>query len=496
MDFPERPARPLTLESAQQQLDDCWAVIKSFRAIHEENQQLKESVAELTHRLDQLVEQLGSSSRNSSKPPSSDSPEQKAKRLRTRKRSSRQQGGQPGHPRHERALLPEDEVDSIQHYFPQTHCDCGGTVSVDAQPAYRHQIWDIPPMNMQVDEHQFYRGVCVGCGKAHHSQWPDWLPRGQMGAGLIGWIGMLSGQYHLSIRHIQSLLKEMCRTTFSTGAISNAQGKLSDWLETPYQQVGKHIRQQTVAQADETRHSHKHSKSPHWMWVMVSGAFCFFMTHHSRGQAVAMQLLGGFSGYLVTDHYSGYNHYDSDKRQICWAHLIRHFLKISARPGQAGTIGKRLLLLGHLVFRTRHRYDKNLSWEAIYRRRMQRLRHSFQATLQTGTKLSPITAKRTRNQCLHLQKAEAMCWTFLKDSRIPLTNNQAESALRPYVIWRKLSFASQSLRGLRFRPMILTVSATARQLGMSTLEVLREISQQGLAQKPITFQFSFRHRLR
>lgn len=495
MQFPERPAQPLTLKAAQQQLDECWVVINSFRSLHEENQQLKQAVAELTQRLDTVVEQLGSSSRNSSKPPSGDNPEQKAKRPRKRKKSPRKAGGQPGHPRHERALLPEDKADRIEQYFPHERCCCGGAVEMAETPAYRHQIRDVIPMRMRVDEHQFYQGVCAGCGKTHHSQWPDWLPGGQMGAGLISRIGMMSGQYHLSVRKIQSLLREMCQDTFSTGAISNAQGKLSDWMETPYQQVGDYIRQQPVVHADETRHSHKHSRSPYWMWTLVSGLFCFFMTHSSRGQGAASQLLGSFSGYLVTDHYSGYNHYPADKRQICWAHLIRHFLKISARPGQAGAIGKRLLLLGLVIFRTRHRFEKKPGWEAIYRRRMQRLRHRFQATLEKGAGLSPVTAKRTLNQCLHLQKYEAMCWTFLKDNRIPLTNNRAESALRPYVIWQKLSFATQSLRGLRFRPMVLTLTGTARQLGMSSWEMLREISEQGLERKSITFQFPFEQRL-
>lgn len=495
MDFPERPPRPLTQKAAEQQLDECWVVIESFRTLHEENQQLKQAVADLTQRLDTLVEQLGSSSRNSSKAPSTDSPEQKAKRPGKRKKSARQPGGQPGHPRHERASLPEDQVDHIEQYFPHERCGCGSRVEMADAPAYRHQIWDIIPMKMKVEEHQFYQGVCAGCGKTHHGQWPDWLPSGQMGAGLISWIGMMSGQYHLSVRNIQSLLKEMCQDTFSTGAISNAQGKLSDWMEKPYQQVGDYVRQQRVAHADETRHSHKHSKSPYWMWTLVSGLFCFFMTHYSRGQEVASQLLGDFSGYLVTDHYSGYNRYPAEKRQICWAHLIRHFRKISARPGQAGAIGNRLLLLGWIIFRTRHHFENNSEWEAIYRRRMQRLRRSFQATLEKGVQLSPVTAKRTRNQCIHLQKYEAMCWTFLKDNRIPLTNNPAESALRPYVIWRKLSFATQSLQGLRFRPMILTLTGTAKQLGMSSWEMLREISQQGLERKAITFQFPFDRRL-
>jgi len=348
---------------------------------------------------------------------------------------------------------------------------------------------------MWVTEHQFFKGTCRSCGQSHFGQWPDWLPRGQMGAGLISWIGMLSGQYHLSIRQIQSLLREMCRTTFSTGAISNAQGKLTEWMATPYQQVGDYVRQQDLAHADETRHSHKHSVHAYWMWVLVSGSFCFFLTQFSRGKQAARLLLGAFSGYLVTDHYSAYNDYPRDRHQLCWAHLLRHFLKISERRGQAGAIGKRLLLIGHAVFRTHHRFANDPDNITIYHRRMQRLRRSFRDTLEKGKQLNPVIAQHTHTQCAYLLKDEDLCWTFLKDPIIPLTNNRAESALRPYVIWRKLSFATQSLQGLLFRPMILTVTTTARQLGMSSLETLREISEQGLSRKKITFRFPFDRRI-
>ena len=162
------------------------------------------------------------------------------------------------------------------------------------------------------------------------------------------------------------------------------------------------------------------------------------------------------------------------------------------RRGKAGAIGKRLLLIGHSVMRTHHRFSQQPDKETLYQRRMQRLRRSFQATLEKGKQLDPMTAKRTYNQCLHYSRDEELFWTFLKNPAIPLTNNPA---LRPYVIWRKLSFASQSLQGLRFRPMILTLVGTARQLGISRVEMLREISAQGLAGKTITFQFPFRQRM-
>ncbi|MEZ5535223.1 MAG: DUF6444 domain-containing protein [Thiolinea sp.] len=83
MTFPSRPSRPLTLKAALKQLDESWEIIESFRSLHQEHEQLKQDFIELSQRLDEVVSQLHSSSRNSSKPPSSDTPEQKAKRPRS-----------------------------------------------------------------------------------------------------------------------------------------------------------------------------------------------------------------------------------------------------------------------------------------------------------------------------------------------------------------------------------------------------------------------------
>ena len=121
-----------------------------------------------------------------------------------------------------------------------------------------------------------------------------------------------------------------------------------------------------------------------------------------------------------------------------------------------------------------------------YHRRFLRLRKSFHATLVRGADLK--LAERTRNQCLHLLKDEEMCWTFLKALYIPLTNNLAERAIRPYVIWRKLSYASQSFQGDQFRPMILSIIGTARCLGIRTSDFLRTLCNEGLRGDPISVQ--------
>jgi len=258
-------------------------------------------------------------------------------------------------------------------------------------------VFDLPEVRYQVTEHQLYAGQCANCQRQLTTTLPDWVPSGQMDAGLVSTIAQLSGQFHLSIRQIQAYLSECWHLDFSIGAISQAQGKANAWLGVPYRQIAKKVRQSLIAHADETRHYR--GTEQRWLWTLATQSLCFFMVHYSRGKVAANELLGEFTGYLVTDHYSGYNDVPVERRQLCWAHLIRHFTKISERNGLAGEIGKRLLLISCVVVRTRHRQLDTPDPLECYQRRLRRLRKSFSTTLLQGTELK--LADRTRNQCRH-----------------------------------------------------------------------------------------------
>jgi transposase len=374
-----------TLEEAQQTIDTLWSAL-----------------GEAMKRIEQLEEQLRIDSRDSSKAPSSDSPEQRGKRPKKR-RTGKSQGAQPGHPKHERALLPESEVDQIERFYPEGACSCGHALTIADEASVRHQVFDLPEVRYQVTEYQLYSGYCPACHQHTSARLPDWVPSGQMGAGLISTVGLLAGQFHLSVRHIQSFLKEHWQLSFSTGAISQAQGKMNAWLGPVYRQIGDHVRQADIAHADETTHYRKNERR--WLWVLTRPMAVYFLSHYSRGKAAAQALLGSFCGILVTDHYAGYNGYARHLRQLCWAHLIRRFERIARRPGAAGELGQRLLLLGHAVLRTHHRWQhRKLTW-THYQRRMTRLRASMRALLAHGQSLT--RAARTIHPCRPVLKDEA-----------------------------------------------------------------------------------------
>jgi transposase len=82
-------------------------------------------IASLENRIADLEARLNQNSTNSSKPPSTDPPAVKVKRRPPDPASGRKRGGQPGHPRHTRALVPPEQLRDTFEIKP-THCGgCG-----------------------------------------------------------------------------------------------------------------------------------------------------------------------------------------------------------------------------------------------------------------------------------------------------------------------------------------------------------------------------------
>lgn len=479
-----RKHQPLSLDQLRTGLPG------DVESCHELIYELLAHVHSLQDRLVAVEEKQGTSSRNSSKPPSSDSPEQRSQRDKKPK-SGRKRGAQAGHANHQRTLLDESAIPDghIHRHYPDSRCPCGGLRLMLPLPALRHQVFDLPVVHYDVDEHQVFEAVCPCCDKKARGALPPGIPRGQMGPGLISFITLMNGAYTQSIRSIQRLLQAQWQLDFSIGAISQATRPVSAWLAPLYFQAFEAVRAEPVVHADETLHYRRQDKF--WLWVMCSPSVAVFMTHLSRGKGAANELLGDFNGILVTDQHGGYNDHEAFMRQLCWSHLTRKFKKMAGRVGKAGRIGLRLLRLSQWMIHFHNRWLKGHYSDECYRRRMTRFRAEFHQTLKQGAKLrqalNPEKPSVTANQCKRLLEDEIMLWTFLRKPRvIPLTNNTAERAIRPYVIWRKMSFASQSLRGDQFRPIILTVVETCKRLGVDAYRLLRKVCTQGMQGLEIT----------
>jgi transposase len=339
---------PQTVESCYELIGKLW-----------------DSVVEKDQRLKLFEERLKLNSRNSSKPPSSDGPGTPPT-PRTRPKSGKRLGAQPGNNGSYRAMLPGNEVSQVVDCLPPQQCSCGGAIQTDdsSDKAMRHQVFELPQIAPIVTEYRRLRGVCADCGRKHHAPLPQGVPSGQLGPKALALVGTLASQFHLTQRKVQSVLENIMGMRFSLGTISQAHGLVAQGLATPVRQLQIQLQQAPVCHADETRHqSHSHTL---WSWVQATDWGVKFTIDPSHGQNTAKAVLGQNPDViLVSDRYAGYNHHPVHQRQVCWAHLLRDFERIALRQGRAGQVGKRLGVYGHLLFRWRGdgRMDaKHVAW--------------------------------------------------------------------------------------------------------------------------------------
>jgi hypothetical protein len=463
--FVERPGRPATLDEAEQVIDALWRLLQACR------------------------EQLELNSSNSSLPPSQDRLSGKAKDRHLRKPSGKSRGAQAGHIAHTRDLVPEAEVDRIERHFPEARCECGGEIRIDPIPLARHQVFDLPEITYSVTEHQRFGGTCLCCQRSVSARLPQDIPTGQMGPGLIAWIALMSGHFRLSTRSIQSFLEMQWGLHFSTGAISEAQEPVAEWLEPVVDHIGETLRRAPVAHADET--THFRGSQRFWLWVLCTPQLAFFMVHASRGRQAAGQLLQNFFGVLITDRHGAYGILPQVRRQLCWAHVIRNLERISGRKGDPGALGLWLVKFARIIVQLEHRWRKTGYRSEHLRRRLLAARDNFRIALEQGRQ--DHAGQRTGHACEALLRDEPMLWRFLDTPGLDLTNNTAERALRPYVIWRKTSFFSQSDRGDRFRANVMTVSESCRRLDLCAYRLLRQVCDQGIRKQPVTVRLPIDH---
>ena len=180
----------------------------------------------------------------------------------------------------------------------------------------------------------------------------------------------------------------------------------------------------------------------------------------SRAAKVARRLLGEVrQGILISDRWSAYHWIPAEQRQLCWAHLLRHFKGFADYGEQARRLGIDLLVCGKRMFDDWHRVRDGTLTRADFQHRMGPLRGEMVDLLREGSRCA---AAKVAGQCREILKLEGALFTFVRVAGVEPTNNIAERAIRPAVLWRKGSFGTDSETGSRFVERILTVVTTLR----------------------------------
>ena len=445
---------------------------------------------------DKLNQRLDQDSTNSSRAPSTDSPEAKAKRkaeekTSTPKHGARKQGAQPGHKAVERPLIPLGDGDVVVDCKPEKCDHCGASLAEESDPEpYRQQHYDFEVIR-RTTEYRKHKIKCPCCGHTTEGILPEETNESAYGPTVAALVGILTGLCQMSRRVAKMFIEEVFGIPISLGSISNMEKELTKASQPVLEEIELVAQNAEQGNADETSFGMENGKQG-WLWVLVTPLAIMFRLLIGRGQEYASRLLGCFNGILTTDRWVGYNHYPREKRQLCWAHLMRDFKAMCSNGADGEAIGKALRKETKAMFRLWHRFKK---WKenqekqgikvsmTVLESQMQRIRDRMLLLLEEG-------AKRGITKCETILKVEPLLWTFLKEEGIEPTNNSAERAIRPAVLWKKRSFGVESERGGQYAEAMLSINATARLNEVNSVKFLREVIRTSRLNAPVPSIFS------
>jgi transposase len=459
---------PITDEIIARQPPEAQAIIQSLLA----------EVVALRAEVDKLRKQgKGKTPQNSSLPPSTQHPHARPKPRK--RKSKRRRGGQPGHPKHERQLIPSEKCDKVTTLKPKQCRRCGTRLSGNDSEPLRHQVWELPDLKALVTEYQRHRLECPCCGETTCAPLPSGVPQGQSGPRLMAFTAMLMSYYRQSKRRTAEFLETLLGQPCSAALTVKIQTQVTAAARPAYEELVAQLPAEEHLNADETATKEQNGKA--WLWTFVARLFTVFTIRATRAAtAVDEFLTDAFHGVVTCDRAKMY--WRVGRIQWCWAHLKRDFQALIDRgDNQAKRLGYDLRRMTCKLFEHWSDYRQGEISRTAFVRRMAPVRREVERLLLRGI---ASNNKSLVGMCQELYEHRDWLWTFVRDEEVEPTNNAGERALRHAVIWRKLSFGTQSANGSRFIETMLTVIETCRQQNRCTFDYLTSAVEAHLKGQP------------
>jgi len=422
-------------------------------------------IEELTRRIAELETKLGGPPKtpdNSSLPPS-----QGRKPNRAERRAANKRKGRPGV---FRALAPNPDriVASVAEHCP--HCERALTPA-DQVGFHAYDHIELPLIRPVITRIHRHRGVCPGCRRGFSAPPPAGMsPGSPFGPDLTALILHLHVTQAIGFERLVCLLDEVFGVRLSEGAIANMLARAGTPLTAAAETTAAEIRGSKVVASDET--SARVEGKTWWQWVLVSSTAVHHLIADSRGAAVLTDFLGETKPDVwIADRYAAQAGHGSE-RQLCLAHLLRD-AQYAIDAGDTGFAPGFHKLLQRAVAIGQRRPELKDTTLTQYRADLDR-------QLDRLLAVSPTT-QAGRQLARGIRKCRGDLFVFITRRDVPATNNECERALRPSVIFRKVTGGFRSQWGARAYADALSVIATGRLHGRSALHALRD----ALAGRPI-----------
>lgn len=440
---------------------------------------LWQRVQELTAENQALRDQLAKNSQNSSKPPSSDGP-RKPRPRSLRPKGVRRSGGQPGHRGHTLAMVAQPKHVRVHPVSTCPHC-AADLRAVARCGCERRQVFDVPPQQLEVTEHQAEIKACPECGAQVKGTFPAEVTQTvQYGPRIKALAAYLNDYQLLPWARVCELLGDLYGHEPAEALVRTANARLVQQIEPSLAAIKAQLIKAEVAHFDES--GLRVAAKLNWLHVASTEKLTYYGVHGRRGQQGMkdMGILPKFTGTAIHDHWSSYLAFANCRHAFCNAHHLRelHFVAEQYHQPWAEQLARLLLEIKAAVDAT-----PPGQW-ALPVARLTHFARCYDELLAQGSQANPPPAtppprKRGRkkqsppkNLLDRLQQHKDRVLAFMYDFRIPFDNNQAERDVRMVKVKQKVSGAFRTAEGAAMFCAIRSYISTARKHGLNAIDAI------------------------
>jgi transposase len=447
-------------------LNDLRAQFEHLRQENErlrlDNERLQRELAQARADLDQARRQSKRQAAPFSKGPPKPQP----------KKPGRKPGSAHGRHGHRPAPAPDQIDEALDAPLPDACPHCGGPVQqTELATQYQTEI----PRRPIIRQFNVHVGCCRGCGKRlqgrHPLQTSDALgaAASQLGPDAQAAVVTLNKDAGLSHGKVVSVLDALFGIDLTRGASAQIVLRAAGRLQPAHQEILQQIKSSAVVTPDET--GWRIGGQPAWLHAWVGErATCYAIDPHRSADALQRVIGIDYGGVLAHDGWSSYDRFFKATHQQCLGHVLRRARELLAQATRGAVHYPRQLI--------------GLFTEAIHLRN-QHLRGALSAaTLAAARAGLDARLRRLAHPPRVVEEYDRLSWhlwrhldewfVFLERPWVEATNWQAEQAIRPAVVNRKVWGGNRTEAGARAQGVLLSVLRTCWQAGRSALDFVSQ----------------------